>query len=75
MVINNRIKSTNLAEKVFWFKAKDLTNSSFKIGIPKYIRYHNEHYDPNYRDRQKLFDISTLNKKRNKQNIIVKLVK
>lgn len=72
MVINNRIKTTDLTKKVFWFRAKKVP--SFKIGIPKFLRFHDERFDPNHQNKQQLFDITNFGSKK-KANILVKLVK
>ena len=72
MVINNRIKTTDLTRKVFWFRAKKVP--SFNIGIPRFLRFHDERYDPNYQNKQQLFDITNFGSKK-KANILVKLVK
>jgi len=72
LVVNNRIKSTDLTKKLFWFRAKKMPN--FKIGIPQFVKFHDENYDPNYLNKNKLFDVTSFNSKK-KTNIIVKLVK
>ena len=72
MVINNRIKTTDLSKKVFWFKAKKVPE--FKIGIPQYLKFHEERYDPEYQNKQQLFDVLNYGSKK-KSNIIVRMVK
>jgi hypothetical protein len=72
MVINNRIKTTDLTKKVFWFKAKKVPN--FKIGIPQFLKFHEERYDANYQNKEQLFDILNYGSKK-KTNIMVKLVR
>ena len=49
MVINNRIHSTNITEKVFWYKAKE--RDQFKIGCNKFINFHKNNYDPDHDKR------------------------
>jgi hypothetical protein len=73
MVINNRIKTTDLTKKVFWFKAKKVPD--FKIGSIKYLKFHDDRYDPEHMQKQQLFDILTFGCNKKKSNIIVKLVK
>lgn len=74
MVINNRIKTTDLTKKVFWFKAKKVPE--FKIGIKSFVKYHNENYDPDYLNKNSLFDITAFGcNKSKKQNIMVKFIK
>jgi len=72
MVINNRIKTTDITKKVFWFKAKKVPD--FKIGLPKFIKFHEENYDPNYEKKDNFFDISSYGM-RKKPAIKVKLMK
>ncbi len=72
MVINQRIKTTDISKKVFWFKAKKVPN--FKIGIPQYIKFHEERFDKNHLDKNQLFDILSFGTKK-KSQIMVKLLK
>jgi len=72
MVINNRIKTTDLSKKVFWFKAKKVPN--FKIGSPAFLKFHEERYDPDYQNKQQLFDVLSYGSKK-KSNIVVKMVR
>jgi hypothetical protein len=72
MVINNRIKTTDLSKKVFWFKAKKVPN--FRIGSPAFLKFHEERYDPEYQNKQQLFDVLSYGSKK-KTNIVVKLIK
>lgn len=72
LVINNRIKSTDLTKKIFWFRSKKIPE--FKIGIKNYLQYHEDNYDPNYLNKNKLFDVTTFTTNK-KSNIIVKLIK
>ena len=71
LVINNRIKTSDLTKKVFWFKAKKISN--FTIGIPEYLEFHNKRYDKHYQDKQQLFDVINYGNKK-KSNVIVKLI-
>lgn len=72
MVINNRIKTTDLRKKVFWFKAKKVPE--FKIGNKYFIKFNEERFDSNYLNKQQLFDVLTYGAKK-KSNVIVKLIK
>lgn len=71
LVINNRIKTSDLTKKVFWFKAKKISN--FTIGIPEYLEFHKKRYDKHYQDKQQLFDVINYGNKK-KSNVIVKLI-
>lgn len=72
MVINNRIRTTDLTKKVFWFKAKKV--NTFKIGSPAFLKFHEERYDPDYQNKQQLFDVLNYGCKK-KTNIVVKLIR
>lgn len=72
MVINNRIKTTDLRKKVFWFRAKKVPE--FKIGNKYFIKFNEERFDHNYLNKQQLFDVLTYGAKK-KSNVIVKLIK
>jgi len=72
MVINNRIKnSSNLKDRIFWYKAKDRSEEDYKVGSKKYIDYNEKVYDKNY-EKKNFFDMSTYNKN---TNIQIKLFK
>ena len=60
MVINNRIHSKDITEKVFWYKAKEIPE--FKSGHKKSIDYHNKYYNINW-DKQDTLVNYTLVKK------------
>jgi hypothetical protein len=72
MVINNRIRTTDLTKKVFWFKAKKV--QPFKIGSPAFLKFHEDRYDPDYQNKQQLFDVLNYGCKK-KTNIVVKLIR
>jgi len=74
MVINNRIHSTDITEKVFWYKAKQVP--TFTLGCSKYLKFHKKYYDSEWNKRLPLFDPSEiLAKKRNNYRINIKKVK
>jgi hypothetical protein len=73
MVINNRIHSKNIADKVFWYKAKDIP--PFKIGSPKFLKFHKTSYDEEWNDKKKDIDLFSLTNKRNSVKLIVDKVK
>ena len=74
MVINNRVHSKNIADKVFWYKAKEVPN--FKIGCNKFHRYHKSAYNKNWKNQVPIFDADALMaKKRNAVRVIVEKVK
>ena len=71
MVINNRVHSKNITDKVFWYKAK--TVPKFKVGGKKFKRFHKECYDDEWNQKIEIFnpDIS----KRNSFKVCVEKVK
>ncbi len=74
MVINNRIHSSNITDKVFWYKAKKVPD--FKMGSKRYNKFHKKYYDPNWNKKPLMFDPNDiLNKKRNNFKVNVKKVK
>jgi hypothetical protein len=74
MVINNRVHSKNITDKVFWYKAK--TVPTFKLGCNKFRKYHDKHYDSEWNRRLEVFNPETImNKKRNAVRIMVDKVR
>ena len=73
MVINNKIHTTDITEKVFWFKAKETPN--FTMGSKKYKKHHKKYYDSNWNRKIQVFDSSMLSNKKNKNNIIIEKIK
>ena len=74
MVINNRIHSTNIVDKVFWYKAKPVP--TFNIGSTKYNKYHKRSYDKEWDKKISVFDPSTaLAKKRNSIRLVIDKIK
>jgi hypothetical protein len=53
MVIDNKVKSINVEDKVFWYRAP--LNLNFSFGSEAFKRYHKQHYDENYMDRPRNF--------------------
>ena len=72
MVINNRIHSKNITEKVFWYKAKP--TPEFKLGSKRFLSYHKSSYDDKWDNKKKEFDPNSLCKK-NSIKLIVDKVK
>jgi hypothetical protein len=74
MVIDNKTKSKNLTDKVFWYKSVDIPND-FSIGCKKFKELHDELFDENWKNKKPMFDINTLGKKKkNKANFTVQKV-
>uniref|UniRef100_A0A6C0H6Y3 Uncharacterized protein n=1 Tax=viral metagenome TaxID=1070528 RepID=A0A6C0H6Y3_9ZZZZ len=72
MVIDNRIHSKNITDKVFWYKAKKVP--PFKIGCNKYIKYHDNNYDDKWDKKIDIFNSQNLIKKKNNIKIIVEKI-
>lgn len=74
MVINNRVHSTDITKKVFWYKAKEPPH--FTIGCKKYKTFHKKKYDKNWNKKIDLYDPSSLLfKNKNKMKIMVEKIK
>jgi hypothetical protein len=74
MVIDNRVHSKNITDKVYWYKAKDVP--TFKIGSKKFHKFHNDQYDSDWDKRIEVFNPESLmTNKRNSMRIIVEKVK
>ncbi len=70
MVIDNRVHSKNITDKVYWYKARDVPE--FTIGGSNYRTYHKEHFDKEWNKKLPIFDPSeAIAKKRNNIKIIV----
>ena len=69
MVINNRLRSSEIKNKVFWYKAKNRDN--FKVGTSDIYNFHKKKFDNNYNTKPQILDLTALAYK-NKSHIIVK---
>lgn len=72
MVINNRVRSVNIEDKVFWYRAKK--TPEFVVGIQKSIDWNKKNYDPEYDKKEQLLNWDNYGNKRSKQHIKIKLV-
>ena len=74
MVINNRVHSKDITEKVFWYKAKD--TPEFTMGSKNYKKFHSRNYDKNWNKKIDVYDPSMMmSKKKNDSKIVVEKVK
>jgi len=71
MVINNRIHSKNITDKVFWYKAKP--TPEFEIGCNKFLKFHEKSYDENWNKKIAVYNPSMC--KRNGIKLIIDKVK
>jgi hypothetical protein len=75
LVINNRIHSKNITDKIFWYRAKKVP--TFKIGAKNFRKFHKESYDENWDKKIEVFNPESLliNSKRNSLKINVEKIK
>jgi len=73
MVINNRIHSKNIADKVFWYRAKPTPD--FDLGSKKFLEFHKNAYDENWNKKIMVFDPHSFSNKRNTVKLIVDKIK
>lgn len=71
MVINNLSRSKELQDKVYWYKAVD--PGQFTVGGNSFRRYHNKHYDPDWRKKKAPFNVADYLKKKNGVTVDVEL--
>ena len=73
MVINNRVHSKDITEKVFWYKAKD--TPEFMMGSKNYKKFHNKNYDKNWNKKAYAYDPDILlSKKQNDSKLVIEKV-
>jgi|UniRef100_A0A6C0ECZ2 hypothetical protein len=58
LVINNRVHSKNITDKIFWYKAKKVP--TFKIGTKKFRDFHNKSYNENWDKNIEVFNPESL---------------
>jgi hypothetical protein len=74
MVIDNRVHSKNLTDKVFWYKAKNVP--TFNIGCNKFHKYHKTAYDKDWDKRLEVFNpLDLVSKRKNNIRIAVEKIK
>ena len=71
MVINNRIKTSDITKKVFWYRSNKI--DTFVLGCEKYIKWDKDNYDKDHNKKEEIFDLNSFYSKR-RTNIQVKLV-
>ncbi|ADO67372.1 putative VV A32-like packaging ATPase [Cafeteria roenbergensis virus] len=69
MVINNRVHSKNIEDKVFWYKAN--VEDDFHMGGKHYNKFHDKFYDPKWDKKIPLFNFNKSKTRKNKLNLIV----
>ena len=71
MAINNRLRTSKIRKKVFWYKAKKRTD--FQVGCKSYRSFNDYHYDANHDKRLPFIDFSNFGN-RNKTNVLVRKI-
>ena len=71
MVLNNRLRSSDIKKKVFWFRAH--VPPKFTLGSKKVLKFNKKYYDEDHDKHQNNVDLSTLGGSRRKQ--IIKVTK
>ena len=63
LVIKTSTNSTDIRDQIFWYKAEAHTN--FRVGHPKFWKYHGSHYNEHYEEDQENdhFQVEKLKKK------------
>ncbi len=69
MVINNRLRCNDIYQKVFWYRAKK--RDKFTVGNKKFLKFHDNNFDPDHDKKIPLLDINSLNSRR-KTHVYVK---
>ena len=74
MVINNRIHSKDVTEKVFWYKAK--TSPQFTMGSRTYKKFHDKTYDKEWNKKLAVFDpVSIMSKRIRASKILIEKIR
>ena len=74
MVINNRVHSKDITEKVFWYRAKEVPN--FTMGSKLYKKYHATKYDKDWNKKVEVYDPSMmLSRKKQETKLTIEKVK
>ena len=71
MAINNRLRTSKIRKKVFWYKAKKRTE--FQVGCKSYQSFNDYHFDANHDKRLPFIDFSNFGN-RNKTNVLVRKI-
>lgn len=77
MVIVNRGVRKSLFEKIFYYKAPNLTNVSVDMGCRQFRSFHKHNYNPNWDEDNEEIDADDflMNKKKTKSRVVVNKIK
>ncbi len=56
MVIDNRRKASNSFERLFWYRAPDLSRQTKQIGCSQFRKYHEYNYDKDWKKKKSEYD-------------------
>ena len=70
MVINNRLRSSDIKKKVFWYKAKK--RADFEIGCNRFKKFHQIYFDKNHDKRLPYIDLNSFGSKKKASVTVVK---
>jgi hypothetical protein len=59
MVIDNRRKAQNSLERIFWYRAPDLTGVKVNMGCSQFRKFHENNYNKDWRLGKKNFDFGS----------------
>jgi hypothetical protein len=73
MVLVNRGAKTSFLDKIFWYKAPDLSNLQSDFGHKQFMNFHKNNYNENWRKKNNSMNVDEyiLRKKKNKSKINV----
>jgi hypothetical protein len=75
MVIDNRRKANNSLERLFWFRANDLTGIKVNMGCSQFRKYHENNYNKDWRTSQKSFDFGSFCNNLKKSKSVIEVAK
>lgn len=75
MVIDNRSQTENPLEKIFWYKAEDLTGVKKMMGGKQFLQFHYNNYDKNWRNKSREYDFVAWSNNIKKNKAIIRVEK
>lgn len=71
LVLNTRVKSKNILDKVFWYRASD--PGAFMVGGDRLKKYNKIYYNPDWKNNNTVFDVAKYLKMKNKCDVKIEL--
>jgi hypothetical protein len=75
MVIDNRRKANNSLERLFWYRAPDLTGVKVNMGCSQFRKYHDNNYNKNWRTERRDFDFGSFCTNLKKSKSVIEVAK